>query len=247
MNLSNWPVLVANSGASIHRSAPQASGSSGANWQSGAATPGTIPFVQLASADFNSDGRVDGADFLTWQRGFGSPNAIREHGNANGDAAADAQDLAMWKISFGATSAAAVAVMAVTAPDSIDAAIELTTARVEIEPTASTEMAGRPPSLPLSFAPNSKAIDADRVHRPVNLSFREALTTMTQNRHRSHTQRHVITPPSYPTLLLSSTIDATDSPFTTIRPPRRVSSAERTWTASCDAAFDEFDAHPFDG
>jgi hypothetical protein len=41
------------------------------------------------AGDFNDDGAVDGADFLTWQRGFGSTF--------------DAADLADWKANFGST------------------------------------------------------------------------------------------------------------------------------------------------
>ncbi|WP_428306660.1 hypothetical protein [Lacipirellula sp.] len=52
--------------------------------------------------DFNSDSRVDGADFLVWQRG-GSPTALSQ------------ADLATWKANFG-TGAAAPAVAAVPEP-----------------------------------------------------------------------------------------------------------------------------------
>lgn len=101
-NLASWPALIAGSGYSIHRMAPQSDGSNGANWQANAPSPGVVAYAMLSRADFNSDGRVDGNDFLIWQRGFGSANAIREHGNADGDSDADAQDLAIWKQEFGA-------------------------------------------------------------------------------------------------------------------------------------------------
>ncbi|BBO35828.1 hypothetical protein [Lacipirellula parvula] len=52
--------------------------------------------------DFNSDSRVDGVDFLVWQRG-GSPTALSP------------ADLATWKANFG-TGAAAPAVAAVPEP-----------------------------------------------------------------------------------------------------------------------------------
>jgi hypothetical protein len=54
-------------------------------------TSGTGP-----AGDFDGNGRVDGADFLTWQRG-GSPNPL------------SAGDLATWKANFGASSAVAAA------------------------------------------------------------------------------------------------------------------------------------------
>ena len=52
------------------------------------------------SADFDGDGDVDGADFLTWQRGVGSAGG-REQGNANGDEIIDGEDLGIWEDQFG--------------------------------------------------------------------------------------------------------------------------------------------------
>ena len=65
------------------------------------------------SADFNSDGHVDGSDFLIWQRHAGVlQGAIRGDGNANAgiDGDVDADDLAVWKLQYGgdATTIAAV-------------------------------------------------------------------------------------------------------------------------------------------
>lgn len=54
------------------------------------------------NADFNSDGVVDGSDFLAWQRGFGTSGAQLDQGDANGDGAVDAADLAAWNTAFGA-------------------------------------------------------------------------------------------------------------------------------------------------
>src|SRR5690606_11979023 len=55
------------------------------------------------NADFNGDGVVDGADFLVWQRGFGTIDPLRSDGNADGDADVDADDLAAWREQFGQT------------------------------------------------------------------------------------------------------------------------------------------------
>jgi hypothetical protein len=66
-------------------------------------------------ADFNDDGVVDGADFLTWQRGVGVADTHRQ-GDANGSGAVDAADLAVWQAQFGGgVSAAATASAAGTA------------------------------------------------------------------------------------------------------------------------------------
>jgi hypothetical protein len=58
------------------------------------------------SADFNGDGKVDGADFLRWQRGLGATGAAATQpaGNADGDADVDAADLALWKAQLGVTA-----------------------------------------------------------------------------------------------------------------------------------------------
>lgn len=62
-------------------------------------TAGRVLYATLpstgAAGDFDGNGRVDGADFLVWQRGFGSPYT--------------AADLANWKASFGAGAATATA------------------------------------------------------------------------------------------------------------------------------------------
>jgi hypothetical protein len=46
--------------------------------------------------DFNNSGKVDGADFLQWQRNFGQPGY-------------DAASLATWKANFGSGAAVAAA------------------------------------------------------------------------------------------------------------------------------------------
>lgn len=53
------------------------------------------------SADFDSDGDVDGSDFLIWQRGYGNQNGVaRSDGDANGDGLVDAADLGLWRNQF---------------------------------------------------------------------------------------------------------------------------------------------------
>ena len=53
------------------------------------------------SADFDSDGDVDGADFLAWQRGFGTPGANKPDGDADNDNDVDAIDLVVWADQYG--------------------------------------------------------------------------------------------------------------------------------------------------
>ncbi|WP_172992192.1 N-acetylmuramoyl-L-alanine amidase [Lacipirellula parvula] len=52
-------------------------------------------------ADFNSDGMVDGVDFLAWQRGFGKTDAAMQDGDADFDGTVGGSDLDVWKAQFG--------------------------------------------------------------------------------------------------------------------------------------------------
>jgi hypothetical protein len=71
------------------------------------------------NADFDGDGDRDGADFLAWQRGFGTPTgALRAQGNADGDGDVDGNDLAIWRQQFGQTGMAPV-VNAVPEPSTL--------------------------------------------------------------------------------------------------------------------------------
>jgi hypothetical protein len=62
----------------------------------------TVNYVGVlpANADFDADGLVDGADFLTWQRGFGATGAGLSDGDANGDGTVDEADLIAWANQF---------------------------------------------------------------------------------------------------------------------------------------------------
>lgn len=74
--------------------------------------PGSITVVPAAvdNADFDGDGDVDGADFLTWQRGLGlsGPAATMAAGNANSDTVINGADLAVWRAQFGLPAVPAV-------------------------------------------------------------------------------------------------------------------------------------------
>jgi hypothetical protein len=64
--------------------------------------------VSGTTADFNADSRVDGNDFLRWQRGAGSfgPTVTTASGNANTDSTVNAADLAQWRAQFGNNASA---------------------------------------------------------------------------------------------------------------------------------------------
>lgn len=68
------------------------------------------------SADFNGDNRVDGADFLVWQRGFSAPAASHADGDANGDGVVDGNDLLLWKSAMTSGAAASMAIPEPAAP-----------------------------------------------------------------------------------------------------------------------------------
>lgn len=76
--------------------------------------------VPALPADFNGNGVVDGADFLSWQRNFGKTGAIKADGDANGDGNVNAADLAAWKTGYGSVAgseaAAAPAAAAASVP-----------------------------------------------------------------------------------------------------------------------------------
>jgi Dockerin type I domain/PEP-CTERM motif len=55
----------------------------------------------LPWADFNLDGRVDGADFTIWQQHFGSSVAPGADGDANGNGFVDAEDYTVWRDQLG--------------------------------------------------------------------------------------------------------------------------------------------------
>lgn len=68
------------------------------------------PFVDTnpSNGDFDGDGDVDGADFLTWQRGYGLTGQLdATTGDADDDGDVDDADLALWKTNFGGTPAVA--------------------------------------------------------------------------------------------------------------------------------------------
>ncbi len=54
------------------------------------------------TGDFDTDGNVDGGEFLTWQRNFGTATgATRAQGDADGNGAVDAADLGVWQATYG--------------------------------------------------------------------------------------------------------------------------------------------------
>lgn len=82
----------------------------------------SIDGPEVASADFDMDGDVDGRDFLLWQGGYGTPVpfATKGEGDADVDADVDGSDLDIWQQQYGALApiAAALAMPAFEEPAS---------------------------------------------------------------------------------------------------------------------------------
>ncbi len=75
--------------------------------------------IQLTdlTADFDEDGDVDGADFLSWQRGLGTVSgATLAQGDANFDSAVNELDSIVWQQQFG-TSTSSLAPGSSTVPE----------------------------------------------------------------------------------------------------------------------------------
>jgi hypothetical protein len=73
------------------------------------------PVGGALSGDFNGDGRVDGADFMAWQRGaVGAGNTPM--GDATGNGVVDGNDLAVWTARFNRPPAAQSLAQAAGAP-----------------------------------------------------------------------------------------------------------------------------------
>jgi hypothetical protein len=52
--------------------------------------------------DFNTNGKVDGADLALWRTGFGDGRAAQRQGDANDDHAVDGMDFLAWQRTLGA-------------------------------------------------------------------------------------------------------------------------------------------------
>ncbi|MBX3425371.1 MAG: CotH kinase family protein [Pirellulales bacterium] len=136
-----------------------------ANWRASlviGGTPGTDGNPVAPNADFNGDDRVDGGDFLAWQRGFGATNATANDGDADGNKLVDAADLTIWREQFGRDSASVSLVVGAGAlPESGDDAarsywLELPTS-VESRPERTAAPLRRPVQAVSHIAPRELA------------------------------------------------------------------------------------------
>jgi len=78
---------------------------------------GSVENTFVDTADFDEDGDVDGRDFLTWQRGFGTGTTLGE-GDADNSTSVDGADLLIWQEQYGEGGGGLVATLAVPEPHS---------------------------------------------------------------------------------------------------------------------------------
>jgi hypothetical protein len=101
-----WPTAADGNGKSLEIIDPLGNPANPANWRASyyrGGSPGTAGTAPLYAGDFDGDNDVDGADFLAWQRGVGTP-ALRGTavlGDANGDRVVDRADFLLWRTSHG--------------------------------------------------------------------------------------------------------------------------------------------------
>jgi hypothetical protein len=122
-----WPTSPDGNGYSLEIVNPLGDPALASNWRASYflnGSPGTDGLPPTAApGDFNLDERVDGNDFLAWQRGVGlaAPAATRADGDADGDQDVDRDDFLKWAEHYGGAPLAA-AVVAETAANSLRAA-----------------------------------------------------------------------------------------------------------------------------
>ncbi len=111
-----WPSEPDGNGPSLEIIDPLGDASDPANWKVSdvhGGTPGTGPNTSPElPGDYDSDGDVDGNDFLVWQRTLGATGAAFSGADGSGNGVVDAADLTVWRDGFGSTAGAAAAVVA---------------------------------------------------------------------------------------------------------------------------------------
>jgi hypothetical protein len=103
---AGWPTAPDGNGKSLEIIDPLGDPSSGTNWRASYYTggsPGSEGLPPAIAGDFNGDGKVNGRDFLIWQRGVGTPalQAEANIGDADGDRDVDGTDLSTWQTNYG--------------------------------------------------------------------------------------------------------------------------------------------------
>lgn len=120
------------------------------------------PSRPSATADFDQDGAVDGADFLTWQRTFGLALTPHAAGDATGDGMVDGRDLVRWAADFGEPVAAVGPMQAVVSMGEIGHEEHAIGPRSLLAPPGTT---GERPSTPSELWLEIDAVSSGRSNR----------------------------------------------------------------------------------
>jgi hypothetical protein len=78
---------------------------------------GSVTVIVATTGDYNHNGVVDAADYVTWRDSLGSTTNLAADGNQNGTV--DANDYAVWRSNFGNTGSHGVGTFSVPEPSSI--------------------------------------------------------------------------------------------------------------------------------
>jgi len=146
------------------------------------------------TGDFDDDGVVDGADFLTWQRNLGATGASLGQGDANGDGEVDAADLAVWQAEFGGESIAAAAAAKAPQPQ---------------QPSSATQPT---PVDRVSLAQHADAVLGAAVVAEPRSSFRPAIREMTRPPAWKSVVRDALAPESVPDKVEATQMPRRDEP-----------------------------------
>jgi hypothetical protein len=86
---------------------------------------GEFSLSVVPAGDYDADTDVDDADFLEWQRQFGSPVNAFSSADGNGDGVVNAADYVIWRNNFGVAVGAATSANLVPEPASIAIAVAI--------------------------------------------------------------------------------------------------------------------------
>lgn len=147
-----WPAAADGNGSSLELIDPFADAANPTSWRASyyrGGSPGSGGEGPSIAGDANGNDRVDGGDFLAWQRGFGSSQlqASAIDGDADADRDVDSADLAVWGFNYGG---AAVAVSLVATTDQSSWAFAESTSEspvfLNLVARSTSDLSGRAPN-----------------------------------------------------------------------------------------------------
>ncbi|WP_428304787.1 S8 family serine peptidase [Lacipirellula sp.] len=127
-----------------------------------AVTPTVAPALAALPSDYNKDNRVDGSDFLAWQRGFGKTSQTdSSNGDGNRDGKVDGSDLTDWKADFGSNKAVAAAAAASATDSTVAPALTASeeTVAPTFAPAFSSVVSAATSTLPSALSSNATVRD----------------------------------------------------------------------------------------